>query len=73
MKTVKRVLAMIGVLFLLALYASTVILAVIGSETSLTLLKIAIYSTVVVPVLLWAYSFIYRMLKGKDNDENQNR
>lgn len=72
MKKVKQILALAGVILLIALYAATVILAVIGNENTLHLLKAAIYATVVVPVLLWAYSFIYKLLKnhysGRDED-----
>lgn len=64
MKKVKQVIAMIGVIALLALYISTIVLACIGSEEALTLLKAAIYATIVLPVLLWAYSFIYKLLKN---------
>ncbi len=63
MKKVKRIIALLGIILLLALYVATLILAIIGSEEALNLLKAAIYATVVLPVLLWAYSFIYRLIK----------
>lgn len=73
MKKVKQVIAMIGVIALLALYVSTVVLACIGSEEALNLLKAAIFATVVLPVLLWAYSFIYRLLKNNYSPEARER
>ena len=63
MKKLKQITALIGVILLIGLYVSTLILALIGNETTLQLLKAAIVCTVIVPVLLWAYSFIYRLLK----------
>ncbi len=63
MKKVKRIIALLGIILLLALYVAALILAIIGSEEALNLLKAAIYATVVLPVLLWAYSFIYRLIK----------
>lgn len=63
MKKLKQITALLGVILLLALYISTIVLACIGSERSLELLKAALWATVVLPVLLWAYSFIYRLLK----------
>lgn len=84
MKKVKRMIALAGVILLLALYVSTVILACIGSENALNLLRAAIYATIVVPVLLWAYSFIYKLLRehyspdarkdpiDKENEKNDN-
>ncbi len=73
MKKVKRIIAMIGVIALLALYVSTIVLAIIGSEQALNLLKAAIYSTVVLPVLLWTYSFVYKLLKDHFSVENEEK
>ncbi len=77
MKKIKRIIALIGVILLLALYLSTIVLACIGSENAINLLKTAIYATIVVPVLLWAYSFIYKLLKNnysqkEDTDQSGN-
>ena len=76
MKKVKRILALAGVVLLIALYAGTMILGITGSEKTQDLLFAAIICTVVVPVLLWAYSFIYRLLKenfsvGDDKEEKK--
>lgn len=73
MKKLKQITALIGVIALVALYVSTLVLALIGSENSLNLLKAAVYATIVLPVLLWAYSFIYKLLKkyyGSDTKED---
>ena len=61
MKKLKQITALIGVIALAGLYVSTLVLALIGSEQCINLLKAAVYATIVLPVLLWAYSFIYRM------------
>ena len=70
MKKIKRIIALIGVIFLLALYAGTLVLAIVGNENTFNLLRLAIYSTIVVPVLLWAYSFIYKLLKNHYSDRS---
>ena len=72
MKRLKQITALIGVILLIGLYASTLVLAVIGNETSLQLLRAAIVCTVIVPVLLWAYSFIYRLLKNHFSDADHS-
>ena len=69
MKKLKRITALIGIIVLLGLYISTVVLACIGSDTALRLLRAAIYATIVLPVLLWAYSMIYRLLKRNYSPE----
>lgn len=71
MKKVKRIIALLGVILLLALYISTIVLACIGSENALNLLRAAIYATIVVPVLLWAYSFIYKLLKNNYSQKDK--
>lgn len=73
MKKLKQITALIGVIALIGLYVSTLVLALIGSAEAINLLKVAVYATIVLPVLLWAYSFIYRLLKGKQNDDMSNK
>lgn len=73
MKKLKQITALIGVIALVGLYVSTLVLALIGSTEAINLLKVAVYATIVLPVLLWAYSFIYRLLKGKQNDDTSDK
>lgn len=73
MKKLKQITALIGVIALTGLYVSTLVLALIGSAEAINLLKVAVYATIVLPVLLWAYSFIYRMMKGKQNDDTSEK
>ena len=63
MKKVKQVLAILLILILIGLYVSTLVFAIIVSELAIVCLKISIYATIVLPVLLWAYGFIYKMIK----------
>lgn len=78
MRKVKRVLALIGVGILIVLYISTLICALSGSENFMNLLMSSIYATVVIPVLIWAYSFVYKLLKTHytsdiDSDKDSNK
>lgn len=70
MKKMKRILALTGAILLFAMYAATLIFALIGSEHARTLLKAAIACTVIVPVFLYAYILVYRVLK-KDNTDTE--
>lgn len=63
MKKVRQIMAMIGVILLIGLYAATLILAFLDKSKSLQSLKAAIVLTVILPVLIWAYTFIYKLLK----------
>lgn len=70
MKTLRRILAIIGIILLLALYGSTLVFALIGNPDSMLLFRAAVIATIIVPVLLWAYTFIYRLLKGQDDEDS---
>lgn len=69
MKKMKQILALAGAILLFALYASTLVLALIGSDHALTLLKAAIACTVIVPVFLYAYILVYRIVKKDDTED----
>ena len=75
MKKVKQFLAIIGIILLVLLYLSTLICAIIDRTETMRLFQASILATVIIPVLLWAYSFIYKLIKknAKDQmDEMQN-
>ena len=65
---VKQILAIIGVIVLVGLYISTIVCAVSASENFMNMLMTSIYASVIIPVLIWAYSFIYKLIK-KDSEE----
>lgn len=76
MKKLKRTLALLLVIFLLSLYLLSFLGALTASPYSHGLFMASIYSTVVVPVLLYAYMLIYRVLKKdpeKDNKKESNK
>lgn len=77
MKKTKRILALIGALLLFSMYGVTLILALIGSGNALKLLRASIACTVIIPVFLYAYMLVYRVLKGhvpdsEHSDETDN-
>ena len=72
MKKVKQILAILTVILLAGLYISSLVLAIIGSPQAMDWLKVSIYCTIVLPVLIWIYTFIYRMLKGSDEEEKND-
>lgn len=71
-KKVKQILAIIGIIVLVGLYVSTIVCALSSSDNFMNLLLASIYATVIIPVLIWAYSFIYKLLiKDQDADEKK--
>lgn len=75
MKKVKQILAIIGIILLVLLYLSTLICAIIDRTETMRLFQASVMATVIIPVLLWAYSFIYKLIKKnakEQMDEMQN-
>lgn len=72
MKKAKQILALIGVVILIGLYVSTLICALSSSENFMNMLMASIYATVIIPVLIWAYTFIYRLVRKDSDDEKED-
>ena len=58
----KRILAIIGIILLVALYGLTLFAAFFDNTDTMRYLTAA---TVVLPVLLWVYQMIYRLLRDR--------
>lgn len=70
MKKTKQILAILGVILLAGMYVSTLVLAFIDQSRSLGLLKASIALTILVPVLLYAYTLIFKLTKKDDSDSD---
>ncbi len=76
MKKVKRLLAIIGILLLVSMYILTLMLALTDDPNTMNAFRASIYCTVLIPVLIWAYTFIYKLLKnnyGDTSNESKKR
>ncbi len=60
---IKRILAWIGIVLLVGMYGAALVFALIDSPWARDWLKASLVMTLVVPVLLYAYIFIYKLLK----------
>ncbi len=69
MKKIKQILSILGVILLLGLYLSTLLCALFAQENVMQLVTASLYATVVIPTLLWLYSFLYRRFRKKDDDD----
>lgn len=69
MKKVKRIMALVLAIFLFCLYGLTLIVSIVGGPNQDNMLKACIYSSIVIPILLWTYNLIYRVLK-RDSPSN---
>ena len=75
MKIAKQILAIIGVVLLVALYVTTLIFAITDNTGTMSMFVASVVATVVIPVLIWAYTFIFQLIKkhyGPDSDSEED-
>ena len=72
-KKTKRILALIGVILLVGLYITTLVLAIVDSSATMDLFRGSIFATVVIPTIIWAYTYIYQLFsKKKDHGDSDS-
>ncbi|MDO4966238.1 MAG: hypothetical protein Q4E51_05970 [Lachnospiraceae bacterium] len=62
----KRVLAIIGVILILALYVLTFIFSIIDDPKTMSFFRASVAMTILIPVMIYGYQLVYRVLKGND-------
>lgn len=73
MKKAKQILAIIGVILLVGLYVSTLVCALFGGDNFMDLLMASVYATFVIPVLIWVYTFFYKLIKKDDSEKEDSQ
>lgn len=68
MKNFQRLLALAGVVILVGMIIITLILAIIGSPY----FKASMYATLTLPLLIYAFLFIYRLIKGSSEKDQKS-
>ncbi|MDE7312452.1 MAG: hypothetical protein K2N87_12665 [Eubacterium sp.] len=69
MKRIKRLLAVIGIVLLALMYLITLLCAIFDVSSGMFLFRACVTCTILVPILLWGYTVIYRLAKGKHEQE----
>lgn len=64
MKKIKQILALISAILLASLYLITLICAFTDNTGTMRMFTASVVATVLIPVLIWIYTFIYRLLKN---------
>ncbi len=70
MKKLKRIFAILTVVFLLSLIGINVYAAFTASPNSHALFQASLYSMVVIPIMIYGYIIVYRLLKRYAKDKN---
>ncbi|MCM1057884.1 MAG: hypothetical protein NC517_09785 [Firmicutes bacterium] len=63
--TSKQIVAIVGVILLVLMYIVTLIAAIVDSSVSGRLFWVCLYATVVIPILIWVYTWMYGKLTQK--------
>ena len=69
MKKARQILAILGIIVLVGMYIATIICALSASENFMSMLMASIYTSIVIPVLIWALTFLYKLFNKNDTDE----
>lgn len=67
----KRPLAVIGLVLILSIYAAALIAAFSKNPNARNWLMAAIFSSVIVPVIIYAAQLVYKVLKPEDKNKKQ--
>ena len=70
MKKWKRIIALAGAVLLVIMYGCTLILGLTDQSETMGLFKASVACTIIIPVLLYAYTLVYRLTRhDKDDDD----
>lgn len=72
MKQIQRILALAGAVLLAILYLATLCCALFDSSSGMVMFRASVTCTILVPLLLWGYTVIYRLAKKKHEKELQD-
>ena len=72
MKKIKQIFAILGVLLLLGLYAATFIMALTDNTETMQFFRASLFATFVIPVLMWAYSLVYKLARKNSDSKESN-
>ncbi len=71
MKQIRRILAILGIVLLVSMYLITLFCAVFDTGNDMAMFKASVTCTILVPILIWGYTVIYRLAKGRQEKELQ--
>ncbi len=72
MAKLKKIFAIAGVVLLLGMYLLTFISAILATPATHALFLGSLSATIIIPIFLYAYTLIYKMVyKKKDEDKEE--
>lgn len=70
MKKTRRILAIIAIVVLLGMYLATFLFAFLDNSADMWMFKASIACTIIFPVLLYAYTLVYKVTRPDEMDDN---
>lgn len=71
MKKLKQILAILGIVLILGLNVFVVFAAGTASEDGMGMFGGAVVAMVMVPVLLWIYLYIFKLVKKRNEEKEE--
>ncbi len=71
-RTSKQIVALMGVILLVAMYVVTLIVAIVNPGESGRLFQACLFATVAIPLLIWVYVWLYGIITGKHTFADPN-
>lgn len=69
MKNIKQILAILGIVLILGLNVLLVFAAGTASEDGMGMFGGAVVAVVMVPILLWIYLYVFKMIKRRREED----
>ncbi len=69
----KRILAIIGIIILVALYGLTLVFALCDFDNWFNLLSASVVATVLIPIIIWLYIRMSEIRHNKKEEDRINR
>lgn len=69
MKSIKQILAILGIVLILGLNLFLVFAAGTASEDGMGFFGGAVVAVVMIPILLWIYMYIFKLIKKRSEDK----
>lgn len=73
MKKLKRILALIGAILLIAMYLVTLVLGILASPATKNMLMASIACTVIIPCLIYGFMLVARVLDNRKNFDSDDK
>ena len=72
MKKMKQILAILGIVLILGINVLLIFAAATATEDSTNIFNAAIVTVILVPILLWIYLYVYKLIKKHNDDKNKS-